>query len=76
MSLGISHGSLDNLKGKKLLKIFKIKTDRKILYCLYMFSNFYNFIVDFITKFFTYDFSFNCKLPFWQRGYGFQIKHR
>ena len=25
MSIGISHGSLDNLKGKKLLKIFKIK---------------------------------------------------
>ena len=25
MSIGISHGSLDNIKGKKLLKIFKVK---------------------------------------------------
>ena len=25
MSIGISHGSLDNLKGQKLLKIYKIK---------------------------------------------------
>ena len=29
MSIGISHGSLDNLKGKKLLKIFKIKEIEK-----------------------------------------------
>ena len=29
ISVGISHGSLDNLKGKKLLKIFKIKEIEK-----------------------------------------------
>ena len=29
MSIGISHGSLDNLKGKKLFKIFKIKEIEK-----------------------------------------------
>ena len=29
MSIGISHGSLDNLKGKKLLRIFKIKEIEK-----------------------------------------------
>ena len=26
LSIGISHGSLDHIKGKKLLKIFKIKS--------------------------------------------------
>ena len=29
MSIGISHGSLDNLKGKKLLKILKIREIEK-----------------------------------------------
>ena len=32
MSLGISHGSLDNLKGKKLLKIYKIKQIEKFYF--------------------------------------------
>ena len=32
MSIGISHGSLDNLKGKKLLKIFKIKKIEKFYF--------------------------------------------
>ena len=36
MSIGISHGSLDNLKGKKLLKIFKIKEIEKF-YLSYIF---------------------------------------
>lgn len=40
MSLGISHGSLDNLKGKKLLKIYKIKQIEKFYFsyiCLSIF---------------------------------------
>ena len=39
MSLGISHGSLDNLKGKKLLKIYKIKQieNNKIISRFFMF---------------------------------------
>ena len=40
MSIGISHGSLDNLKGKKLLKIFKIKEIEKFYFsyiCLSIF---------------------------------------
>ena len=32
MSLGISHGSLDNLKGEKLLKIYKIKQIEKFYF--------------------------------------------
>ena len=32
MSIGISHGSLDNLKGQKLLKIFKIKEMEKFYF--------------------------------------------
>ena len=32
LSIGISHGSLDNLKGKKLLKIFKIKEIEKFYF--------------------------------------------
>ena len=32
MSIGISHGSLDNLKGKKLLKIFNIKEIEKFYF--------------------------------------------
>ena len=32
MSIGISHGSLDNLKGKKLLKIFKVKGMEKFYF--------------------------------------------
>ena len=40
ISLGISHGSLDNLKGKKLLKIYKIKQIEKFYFsyiCLSIF---------------------------------------
>ena len=40
LSIGISHGSLDNLKGKKLLKIFKIKKIEKFYFsyiCLSIF---------------------------------------
>jgi beta-carotene 15,15'-dioxygenase len=36
MTIGISHGSLDNLKGDKLLKIYKIK-NQSIFYLLYIF---------------------------------------
>ena len=36
MTIGISHGSLDNLKGEKLLKIYKIK-NQSIFYLLYIF---------------------------------------
>ena len=32
MSIGISHGSLDNLKGKRLLKIFQIKEMKKFYF--------------------------------------------
>ena len=42
MSLGISHGSLDNLKGKKLLKIYKIKQIEKFYFsyiCLSIFES-------------------------------------
>ena len=40
MSIGISHGSLDNLKGKKLIKVFKIKEIEKFYFsyiCLSIF---------------------------------------
>ena len=36
MTIGISHGSLDNLKGEKLLKIYKIK-NQSIFYFSYIF---------------------------------------
>ena len=38
MSIGISHGSLDNLKGKKLLKIFKVKEIEKFYFSYICFS--------------------------------------
>ena len=38
LSIGISHGSLDNLKGKKLLKIFKVKKIEKFYLCYICFS--------------------------------------
>ena len=39
MSIGISHGSLDNLKGQKLLKIYKIK-NQFIFFLLYILISF------------------------------------
>ena len=36
LSIGVSHGSLDHIKGKKLLKIFEIK-NMYIFYLLYIF---------------------------------------
>ena len=39
--LGISHGALDNIKGKKLLKLFGYKQTVSFLSCLYI-----NFIID------------------------------
>ena len=34
LSIGISHGSLDNLKGNKILKLYKIKNKSCILFSL------------------------------------------
>ena len=39
--LGISHGALDNIKGKKLLKLFGYKQTVSLLSCLCI-----NFIID------------------------------
>ena len=40
MSIGISHGSLDNLKGRKLIKIFNIKEIEKFYLVYILFSIF------------------------------------
>ena len=44
MSIGISHGSLDNLKGKKLLKIFKVKGIEKFYLTYVCLSTFIIFL--------------------------------
>ena len=44
MSIGISHGSLDNLKGKKLLKILKIKEIEKFYFTYIFLSTFIIFL--------------------------------
>ena len=36
LSIGVSHGSLDHIKGRKLLKIFEIK-NMYIFYLIYIF---------------------------------------
>ena len=44
MSIGISHGSLDNIKGKKLLKIFKVKGIEKFYLTYVCLSTFIIFL--------------------------------
>ena len=44
MSIGISHGSLDNIKGKKLLKIFKVKGIEKFYLTYICLSTFIIFL--------------------------------
>ena len=71
MSIGISHGSLDNLKGKKLLKIFKIKEIEKFYTAYVCLAIFIILLWILFPNFLLMIFSFSRKLPFWQRGYGF-----
>ena len=72
MSIGISHGSLDNLKGKKLLKIFKIKQIEKF-YTAYVCLAIFIILLWILLPNFFYDFSFNRKLPFCKEDTVFKL---
>ena len=44
LTIGISHGALDNIKGKKLLKFFKIKSI-SIFYIVYIFISLFIILI-------------------------------
>ena len=65
-SLGVSHGSLDYIKGAKLLKIFQIK-NKLSFYLIYVFFFFDNCMLLVRTAIFNFNYIFNCCfLSFWQ----------
>ena len=65
--IGVSHGSLDHIKGKKLLELFNFKINLHFLYCLYFnFSSSYSYL-DAISIYYFISFFNDCFLPFWQR---------
>ena len=66
-TVGVSHGSLDHVKGAKLLKIFKIK-NKLLFYLIYIFY-FFNSCVHLVaTSIFYANYIFNYCFPsFWKR---------
>ena len=62
--IGVSHGSLDHIKGKKLFEILKIKNISIFLSNLYFNYFFYNYFMDIFTYFFFNNFSNNRFLSF------------
>ena len=68
LSIGISHGSLDNLKGNKILKIYKIKNKSYILFILYSSSIVaHDSMVTFTPSLTSGSFSFSSFISFWER---------
>ena len=68
MSIGISHGSLDNFKGKKLLKTYKIK-NQFIFFLLYILISFVVILAWLLSPSLILFFFFNsCLLSLWKRG--------
>ena len=73
-TIGVSHGSLDNFKGKKLFKMYKLK-NFNLFYFYYILISFFIIGLWYIMVYFTVIHYFlifiNCLLPFWKRRYYF-----
>ena len=46
VTIGVSHGALDNLKGKKLLKKYRIKNISFFLLNIFINKHIYNYVLD------------------------------
>ena len=67
--IGVSHGSLDHIKGKKLLELFNYKSTY-IFYITYVLISLAVIATWMLFPSITLFFFFNdCFLPFWQRRY-------
>ena len=76
LSIGISHGSLDHIKGKKLLKILGIKS-KAIFYLGYIFVGLLTiFIWILFPKFLLFLFLILAAFHFGKEDSGFIYKHR
>ena len=69
LSIGISHGALDNYKANKLLKIYRIKNKAIFFYNLYIYLCISNFCLEFIWHFHFASLFACCFLSLWTRGH-------
>ena len=63
--IGVSHGSLDHIKGKRLFEILKIKNISSFYLIYILITFFYNYFMDILTYFFFNNFSNSRFFSFW-----------
>ena len=69
LTIGISHGALDNIKGKKLLKFLKVKSILLFYIGYILISLFIILVWFFFSRIPTYNLFNYCIISFWKRGY-------
>ena len=69
LSIGISHGALDNIKGKKLLKFLKVKSISLFYIGYILISLFIILIWFFFSRILALNLFNYCIVSFWKRRY-------
>ena len=69
LSIGISHGALDNQKGKKLSQLYNIKKSYFFLFNIFPYWDWYHYILVIFSNCVSYFIFSCCLISFWQRRY-------